>query len=51
MLISRIQAIKKFFGNVENSELINLKKSDPEGFRWLGEEAAKALGETLLETA
>lgn len=42
--ISRIQAIKQFFGNVQNSELIALKKADPKAFLWLGDEAAKALG-------
>ena len=48
---SRIQAIKEYFNPppVTNSELIALKKTNPEDFKWLGDESAKALGNTIKE--
>lgn len=45
--IGRIAAIQQFMGSekpVTNHELLDLKKRDPEGFDWMAEECARALG-------
>ena len=51
--ISKIGALKEFFGasgrTVENSELMALRKADPEGFTALAQAAAAALGKRIGE--
>lgn len=45
--IGRIAAIQEFMGEnkpVTNHELLDLKKLDPDGFDWMAEECAAALG-------
>jgi len=52
MSISRVSAIKGFMGEskpVEFSELKELLKKDKEGYEWMAQECAKALGEELEE--
>lgn len=49
-MISRIDAIKKFFGTerpVTNAELIEFRKADAKGFNEIAADCAKALGEEL----
>jgi len=52
MAISRVMAIKRFFESEPNgrpitrTELVEMNK-DREGYEWMANECAKALGETL----
>ncbi len=50
MTISKVNAIKKFMGEnkpVQFDELKTLIREDKEGYNWMAQECAKALGEEL----
>ena len=53
MSISKIEAIKRYISTnerpMENIEIIQLVKGDKKAFDEIGEQCAKALGETLNE--
>ncbi len=49
--MNKVEAIKLYMATpgklVTNAELIKLRKEDFEGFDWMAEECAKALGSTI----
>ena len=45
-----IEALKKFFGNLANKEILSFKRADPEGLRELCVLSAEALNVELISS-